>query len=224
MYIQPQNVHAPADWWKLKEVLINQGETNVTPPPEKWALAMGYWLGEPCCALRLNGGQNKPRGYPTSYREPIWMILPTELNRAMMALPQRPPAEKAKAVAFLPIGSNVVCWPPSKVKGGPSVAANTIAPVQSRCRIVGDSLLNQGPSSNGKNNPAKFSLVLGFWWDEHRILLRWNGIPDTEHAKGRPLAGAHASWFPLPRELDVSVMPVLSAEQARKCGEWLRSG
>lgn len=193
-YDMPQDVHTPTDCLALGEILGDQGS-------DQWSLAAGKWRGHPCLLIRLNGNSNRPSGYPVAFGRPAWLVVPTELNQHLM--PLLSPAQQSRMAAFLPSGANVICWPAASAStNGPKyLPPREVTPRSGRCRL-GKVLIDQGPSLSG---PAKFAIALGSWAGRQQILLRWNGIPGTRHAKGMPLAGSHANWFPLPIAASVFV-------------------
>jgi len=199
VYVKPQDVHAPQDCWTLQEILIDQGESTNQQLPDKWSLAAGCWQGKPCLGIRLNGGGEKPSGYPVAYGVPTWLVLPTEFNQLVLPLLPRDQQERTKQI--LPAGNNLICWPPALVTSDEYVAPENVNPRTGRCKLA-RVLIDQGKSPTDNGNPAKFSIAVGSWGPRYRLLLRWNGVAATKHAKGMPLAGSQPSWFPLPVEVD----------------------
>jgi hypothetical protein len=204
-YVRPQNVLAPQNCWQLRKILFDGGESEEHRPPEKWSLAAGHWQGDPCLVIRLNGCGKKTGGYPVAYGRAAWVVLPTELNQFALSL--LPSDRRAGTNHCLPEGRNVICWPSASVTDTEDeyVAPEKVRPQTGPCRLD-RVLIDQGESPVDHRSPAKFSIALGSWVGQPRLLLRWNGVPATKHAKGMPLAGSRPNWFPLPIECSTLVL------------------
>ena len=214
VYVRPEDVLAPQQCWQFKEVIENQGESDEAHASDKWSMAAGCWLGNACFTIRLNGGRTKKAGYPVAYGKPAWFVLPTEFNEFIV------PTLSQELRSFIPTGSNLICWPSAESIDGEYVAPEDVIPASGRCRMS-EVLYNQGESQQGDGKPAKFSIAVGTWRGTHRLLLRWNGVRGTKHARGMPLAGSHPNWFPLPDQLDDPAMTLIPAQERSTAKAWL---
>jgi hypothetical protein len=194
-YCQPENVRKPEDCWAREKILKDQGESGDGALPDRYSIAMGYWRRARVLAIRLNGGGIKPAGHPVARGDAAWFVVPTELNDFVLSLVDRESGTEARA--FLSVGSNVISWPSPSISTGEYASPCTVKPKSGRCSFD-RLLLDQGPSPVSADEPARFALALGSWGDRRRLLIRWNGVPQSDRAKGWPLAGSTPNWFPLP--------------------------
>jgi hypothetical protein len=195
-YVRPEDVCAPRQSWELLEVLIDRGNNPNGHSSKAWSLASGYWCRVPCLGIRLNGSDDLQEGYPIGFGEPVWFIVPTEFNA--LALPVVPADRQTTTRDFLPSGSNRIAWPPLRAQSnGTWRPPQEVLSPRERWSLEGV-LVNQGESPLD-GNPAKFSLAIGRWGNERCLAVRWNG--NGEHPNGNPVAGGHATWFPLPVEM-----------------------
>jgi len=112
-YISPKDAVAPRGSWRLEDVLIDQGESPPDGQPAKFSMATGYWEETPCLAIRWNGYEGSGVGYPQTIGHATWFILPTEVNRPMLAM--IPPETRHKAETFLKIDKATVTPEPNRV-------------------------------------------------------------------------------------------------------------
>jgi hypothetical protein len=194
-YCKPENVRAPGDCWTREKILKDQGESGDGELPDRYSIAMGYWRRARVLAIRLNGGGIKPAGHPVARGDAAWFVVPTELNDFVLSLLGGESDTEVRE--FLSVGPNVISWPSASTAVGEYIAPCTVNPKSGRCSFD-RLLLDQGQSPANDAESARFALALGSWGDRQRLLIRWNGVPKSDRAKGWPLAGSHPNWFPLP--------------------------
>ena len=71
-YLNPRNVTAPKDQWKIIDIICDLGEDD-------YSIALGTWNKSLCLACRWNGSlasKTKHQGNPISSFQPTWFILP----------------------------------------------------------------------------------------------------------------------------------------------------
>lgn len=84
-YVLPSAVASPKAHWNLLKVILDTGENTETN--QGFALAVGQWDGNPCLALRWNGGRSTSLlGNPQSRGLPTWLIVPEALTEKMLSL------------------------------------------------------------------------------------------------------------------------------------------
>jgi hypothetical protein len=196
-YIKPEDVVAPQIYWKQEDILVNQGESTDEEIFDRYSIATGYWQGNRCLGIRLNGSGAKRGGYPVPFGNPAWLVVPVDLHHIVLSIVPAP--TRARATHFLATGSTKIAWQSADRTNNEYVAPAQATSMSGRCKI-NDVLLDQGPSL--EDGAAKYSVALGAWGNQPSVLIRWNGVPETAQAKGMPLAGSSPSWFPLPVDVD----------------------
>ncbi|TDR40483.1 hypothetical protein DFR29_113185 [Tahibacter aquaticus] len=82
-YVDPNEVVAPRDQWKLGGVLYSTGTGDTQQPG--WAVCEGLWNGERAIGVRWNGQDGETaKGNPQSRGHPTWFILPSELEAPVL--------------------------------------------------------------------------------------------------------------------------------------------
>ncbi len=67
-------------------------------------------------------------------------------------------------------------------------------------------------------NPV-WSLAVGLWDSDRRLLNRWNGDPGP--SKGNPGSRAYPTWFVLPEELHNAILDDLKTANCALAKAWL---
>ena len=81
--MEPEQVISPQQRWRLREVIHKDGD---------WSLTRGDWKDEEdrwdrnVLAIRWNGNEKRPKGFPISSGYPVWFILPEELCDAVRSV------------------------------------------------------------------------------------------------------------------------------------------
>jgi hypothetical protein len=81
-YITPDKVTSPRRMWSLIRVL----EFGDKPDShgERVAICIGKWEDSPVLGMRWNGSEGSPIGSPQSRGLPVWFIIPSRLQDAVI--------------------------------------------------------------------------------------------------------------------------------------------
>lgn len=78
-YPDPHTVNTPKDRWENKKVIYDGGEGE-------WSAAIGNFDNRDVLALRWNGHEEDPNGYPkAAFGHPCWFIVPDDLKDVIQA-------------------------------------------------------------------------------------------------------------------------------------------
>ena len=78
-YVLPENVIAPVALWQHQDppMILHDGG------PGCWSAAKGTYDGKSRLAIRWNGNDESPWGFPNRGKHPTWFIVPRDLEKAI---------------------------------------------------------------------------------------------------------------------------------------------
>ena len=176
---EPKDVRHPN--WQFCEIIYRDRRRD-----KAWSVAKGRWKNEPVLAIRWDGNERKPNGYPLAGSQPAWFILPAALNEI------------------------------AKLNGTAGFSRSYLAKLNDGFKFSPKADWREGEAKiiyGDKEKNKEWWVAEGEWkwngvWCREMLAIRWAGKPGFPSSRGKP------TWFVFPPELKALIRAAISNETA----------